>query len=310
MDTQRASKPLAVLYRIADLLLHDVDAIQPTLTRVAELLLDAFRRPSMAQVTCAGAHHARAGFAEAGTRLTRAAPTRDDEPVIVEVLGPAPFAPEEEALVEYVCGLLAHAVDRHRRRSRLATVLNAVGAGTWELDLREGIVRPSDEMRRLAEPMALTYAAFEDIVHPEDLARVRADVAEARKGDGWRRQSTYRVVMADGAVRWHTSTLQTVRDRSGIAERMQGLTVDTTWLHHSSRGLPDLLQQRVDELCARSRLTPREREVLQLLLLGRTDSDIATAVGITSRTARFHASNVLGKLGADSRLDLFRILLH
>lgn len=74
--------------------------------------------------------------------------------------------------------------------------------------------------------------------------------------------------------------------------------------------LPDLLRARVDELAEQAHLTPREREVLGLLLLGRSTSEVATAVGITHRTARFHGANVLEKLGADSRLDLFRVLLR
>jgi DNA-binding response OmpR family regulator len=72
---------------------------------------------------------------------------------------------------------------------------------------------------------------------------------------------------------------------------------------------PELLESRVQELARTANLTQREREVLWLQLLGRTVDDIAVALGITPRTARFHTSNVLDKIGADTRLDLFRILL-
>lgn len=57
------------------------------------------------------------------------------------------------------------------------------------------------------------------------------------------------------------------------------------------------------------RLTPREREVLQLLLLGRANTDIATALGVSPRTARFHVENLLRKVGAESRLDLLRVFV-
>lgn len=66
---------------------------------------------------------------------------------------------------------------------------------------------------------------------------------------------------------------------------------------------------RREELLAHAGLTDREREVLDLLLLGRTHGDIATVLGITERTSKFHQSNLLAKLGAESRLDLMRLLL-
>lgn len=71
---------------------------------------------------------------------------------------------------------------------------------------------------------------------------------------------------------------------------------------------PDAVPDRA-EIIARAQLTEREREVLDLLLLGRTHDDIAIALGISARTSRFHQSNLLSKLGAESRLDLMRVLL-
>ncbi|HEX5479219.1 MAG TPA: helix-turn-helix transcriptional regulator [Dehalococcoidia bacterium] len=48
-------------------------------------------------------------------------------------------------------------------------------------------------------------------------------------------------------------------------------------------------------------LTPREWEVLALLRDHRTNDEIAQALGISFTTARFHVSQILGKLGVSSR---------
>jgi non-specific serine/threonine protein kinase len=48
-------------------------------------------------------------------------------------------------------------------------------------------------------------------------------------------------------------------------------------------------------------LTPREREVLVLLTGGRTDREIAEALFISPRTVGGHVTNLLAKLGVDSR---------
>jgi DNA-binding NarL/FixJ family response regulator len=50
-----------------------------------------------------------------------------------------------------------------------------------------------------------------------------------------------------------------------------------------------------------SRLTPREREVLDLLGTGATNKAIASALVISEKTASVHVSNVLAKLGVPNR---------
>jgi DNA-binding NarL/FixJ family response regulator len=50
-------------------------------------------------------------------------------------------------------------------------------------------------------------------------------------------------------------------------------------------------------------LTRREREVLTLLVRGRTNRQIAQALFISESTAGVHVSNILGKLGAASRTE-------
>jgi DNA-binding CsgD family transcriptional regulator len=50
-------------------------------------------------------------------------------------------------------------------------------------------------------------------------------------------------------------------------------------------------------------LTRRERDVLPLLVKGRTNRQIAEALFISENTAGVHVSNILGKLGATSRTE-------
>jgi DNA-binding CsgD family transcriptional regulator len=50
-------------------------------------------------------------------------------------------------------------------------------------------------------------------------------------------------------------------------------------------------------------LTPREQEVLQHLVEGRTNRQIARALFISEKTASVHVSNIMGKLGAANRSE-------
>jgi len=54
---------------------------------------------------------------------------------------------------------------------------------------------------------------------------------------------------------------------------------------------------------AGSDLTPREAEVLAELAEGRSNKEIARALGISERTAKFHVESILAKLGADGRAE-------
>ena len=50
-------------------------------------------------------------------------------------------------------------------------------------------------------------------------------------------------------------------------------------------------------------MTPREREVLGLLVAGKSNPEIADRLFISPRTAQTHVTNILAKLGAASRTE-------
>ncbi len=56
-----------------------------------------------------------------------------------------------------------------------------------------------------------------------------------------------------------------------------------------------------------SELTPREREVMQLVVLGRHNRDIGPELGISVRTVEVHKARLMSKLGVDNVADLVRI---
>jgi DNA-binding NarL/FixJ family response regulator len=68
----------------------------------------------------------------------------------------------------------------------------------------------------------------------------------------------------------------------------------------AARILAKGMRARTEETPAEP-LTERELEVLSLVGHGRSNKEIATDLGITERTARTHVSNILGKLGLQSR---------
>ncbi|MCV7103937.1 response regulator transcription factor [Mycobacterium palustre] len=61
--------------------------------------------------------------------------------------------------------------------------------------------------------------------------------------------------------------------------------------------------RRADTLSDPDGLTRREREVLELLAAGRSDTEIASALFISRKTASNHVSAILTKLGVNSRVQ-------
>ena len=50
-------------------------------------------------------------------------------------------------------------------------------------------------------------------------------------------------------------------------------------------------------------LTPREKEIFNLLIKNQSTRDIAKTLGISEKTVRNHIADVIQKLGVDSRIQ-------
>lgn len=74
-------------------------------------------------------------------------------------------------------------------------------------------------------------------------------------------------------------------------------------VHGGERCVPKVLEARLADRTARSQLTPRESETLDLLARGFTNREIGTALGVSERTAKAHVEAILAKLEAADRAE-------
>ncbi|MCW8100170.1 AAA family ATPase [Streptomyces tauricus] len=150
------------------------------------------------------------------------------------------------------------------------------------------------EGRDTPDDWSEVVAAFEPLERPYDLARVRYRLAAALLGSGGTEEE---------------------RGRATELLRLARAVAD----HLGARPLTDavaLLAQRARLTLARSPgrtplapadpaealgLTSRERDVLRLVAVGRTNRQIAEELFISPKTASVHVSNILGKLGVSGR---------
>ncbi|HRE05097.1 MAG TPA: response regulator transcription factor [Opitutaceae bacterium] len=72
---------------------------------------------------------------------------------------------------------------------------------------------------------------------------------------------------------------------------------------HGTAELPSTVAQRLDERLQRQGLTPREQEVLLLLVKGRSNKEIAAALFLSEETVKSHLKTLFAKLGVRDRTD-------
>jgi two-component system NarL family response regulator len=87
---------------------------------------------------------------------------------------------------------------------------------------------------------------------------------------------------------------------------LKGMTTDdlvsTIRAVHSGRShIPPAIAQRLAERVGTEELTPREFDVLEQIVHGCSNKEIATALDISEATVKTHINSLLGKLGVTDR---------
>src|SRR5919206_1426818 len=72
-------------------------------------------------------------------------------------------------------------------------------------------------------------------------------------------------------------------------------------VHAGARRLPAVVAERLAERMNASELTLRELEVLQEIVNGKSNKEIASTLHISEATVKSHINNILGKLGVTDR---------
>jgi two-component system nitrate/nitrite response regulator NarL len=105
-----------------------------------------------------------------------------------------------------------------------------------------------------------------------------------------------RAAMRDGADGYLLKDMEPEDLIAGLRRALQGEVV-------ISPRMAALLQQSVGQAPAQPGLTPREMEVLRMIVTGKSNKGIAAQLGIADATVKVHVKNLLAKLNLRSRVE-------
>lgn len=156
---------------------------------------------------------------------------------------PHRWAEREVTLLEALATGVAEAVELAALRADVQTerahadlALESAGVGSFDWDVRAGLLQLDERIMTLfgypdddSEP---TIEGFFARVHPDDRDGVRRALDDALAGTG-QYESEYRIIRADGSIRWVTSRGRAFADEDGAAARLVGVAQDTTGLRGS-----------------------------------------------------------------------------
>ena len=177
-------------------------------------------------------------------------------------------------------------------------------------------------LKMLAETVGLnvqTYGTAEAFLDAYDPAQAGCLVLDVRMPgmSGLELQSK----LAEGGIGIPIIIISGHGDVSMAVEAMKAGAVDFIEKPFRDQTLLDSIQ-KATEIDARKRheklqqadienkmalLTPREREIMDLLVTGKSNKTIAYELGINLKTVHFHRAHILEKMGVDSVPQLVRL---
>lgn len=96
---------------------------------------------------------------------------------------------------------------------------------------------------------------------------------------------------------------------------LKGMTIDdllkTIRLVHAGKtSIPPAIAEKLAERAGTQDLTARELAVLERIVAGRANKEIAADLAISEATVKTHVNNLLGKLGVSDRTNAATVAIH
>ena len=185
---------------------------------------------------------------------------------------------------------------------RLRLAQQAAGIGTFERNVQTGVVTWTPEMESMyglpPGDFGQTHTAFENLIHPDDRARVMELVDSALK-TGQQTTGEWRVLWPDGSIHWITGRWQVFMNELGEPLRVLGANIDVTGRKRTEEALLEVNR----DLEAQAALLQSREELLRIFV-----KSVPAGVAMLDRDMRY--IQVSDRWCSDYSLDSSQILGH
>jgi diguanylate cyclase (GGDEF)-like protein/PAS domain S-box-containing protein len=141
-------------------------------------------------------------------------------------------APTLERTIRYAVRQHQAMLDLRRSEERYAVAVRATNDGIWDWDLAGSSMHVSERWKTLLghgdDFVSGRPDAWFDLVHPDDVARLRREIDHHLVGDSPSFENEHRIRHADGQWRWVLTRGLTTRDAAGAPIRITGSLSDIT----------------------------------------------------------------------------------
>ena len=185
---------------------------------------------------------------------------------------------------------------------RLRLAQQAAGIGTFERNVQTGVVTWTPEMESMyglpPGDFGQTHTAFENLIHPDDRARVMELVDSALK-TGQQTTGEWRVLWPDGSIHWITGRWQVFMNELGEPLRVLGANIDVTGRKRTEEAVLGLNRN----LEAQAAVLQSREELLRIFV-----KSVPAGVAMLDRDMRY--IQVSDRWCSDYSLDSSQILGH
>jgi non-specific serine/threonine protein kinase len=227
------------------------------------------------------------GHLEAALAAWRAEGTRGNTAIVLRELGRAALGQGDRAAARaYLAESLAEGLALARERARYAVVGVAAAALEDFAGLAAAEARPT-RAARLAGAAAAVRRDVDAPPGPGEAELLERKLAPARRALGPER---YAAAWAAGRA---------LPLEAAVAYALEEAT------EAAAAGSPPAASPRgrAGHICSPDGLSTREAEVLGLLAAGRTNREMAAALGLSPKTVERHLANIYAKIGARNRAE-------
>ena len=143
----------------------------------------------------------------------------------------------------------------------------------------------------------LGFHLFLNTIHPDDFEMIGNALAKFDGGPGAVYGGLYRLKPKDQDYKWVIGAITVMETKNGQPWRFLNVTLDIDQMKDTQNQIITLTKEnkRLKSHIKISLLTRREKEIIKLIVKGKTDKEIGNSLFISNKTAKTHRNNILRK---------------